>query len=515
MSRKIKDENYSGESVKVLKGLEGIRLRYDMYVGSMETGAFHILKEAIDNSIDEYLNEFATQVTVEYNSETNMVKISDNGRGIPIDIHPTEHVPTLELLFTNIHAGGKFDKNSFKVSNGKNGVGIKAINALSSYLRVTSYRSKDYHSPETASGTIEFSRGKVVKPFKKLTNKKNIHGTIIEFIPDEKIFKEFSKLNPEEIEENLELRTYSNAGLKAIWINDNKKKSFYHKDGIIDYIKTLVEKPLCDPFYYSFNEITDLGINQYEVVFQYGNTDKEVIESFVNGLKTNGGTHETGFKMGLTTKMNDYIKENKLLPKDIKNIESDDIRKGFYCVINIRHTNASYKGQTKDELSNPEIRGLMQKQANINISEWMDRNKNKVKDIAIRIVKFAKGRENLKKSVSKIITQTDNSGLNFSKKFIDCASEDPKEKRIYLAEGDSAMNNLVYCRDPRIMAVYGLKGKPLNIYKAEAKKIHKNDELNELCLILFGTNDLNKISIENLLFYNIIIASDADVDGKK
>lgn len=507
----VKDK-YSGESVNVLHGLEAIRARYDMYCGGVEKAVFHIVKEAIDNSVDEFINGYATYVKVEIDTKKNSIKISDNGRGMPIDMHPTEKKPTLEILFTKIHAGGKFDnKTAFKSSSGKNGVGTKCIAALSKSLKVRSYTTTEFHGSLTGVGTLAFDMGRITSPFKKGKNPENKHGTILEFIPDETIFGEFALLNPDEIRDNLEQRTFSNAGLKSILIVDGKKTIFQHKNGIKDFINIITKdlKTLSEPYYYSFKEEE----NEYEVLFKYANVDTENFYSFVNGIKVSGGTQETGFKMSLTSTINKYIADNKMLPKDIKELNADDIRKGLFCIINIRHVKPSFKSQTKDELTNPEVKGILQKNTNQNLSEWIDKNPKVVKAIANRIIKFAKARINTEKYIQKNIIQSSSTGIEYSKKFVDCATTDPEKKRVYITEGDSAANNVIYCRDPEYMAVFGTKGKPKNIYGVEPRKILDNAEMNEEALILFKTTDPKKWNIENISTHNIIIMSDADVDG--
>lgn len=427
--------NYSADSIKVLHGLEGIRERPDMYIGSMTTGVMHLVKEAVDNSIDEFLNGYATYVEVEIDTKANTIKVKDDGRGMPIDMHPVEKKPTLEVLFTNIHAGGKFnDKTAFKVSSGRNGVGIKAISALSESLLVRSCTSTDYYGSITAIGKMTFSKGIIKEPFKKFKNTNNEHGTTIEFKPDKEIFGEYSKFDPELIKNNLEQRTYSNAGLKVIFIVDGKKSVFQHEKGINDYLDVLTtdKKDLSEPFFYNFE---DNG-NEYEVLFKYINTDVEDFHSFVNGIKVGGGTQETGFKTSLSNIMIKYINEKKLLPKDLKEINKEDIRKGLVCIINIRHTNPNFKSQTKDELTNPEILGLMIKKTNQSLSEWIEGNEKTVKFIAQRIIKFAKARLNTEKYIQKNIIKASSSGIEYSKKFVDCATDDPEKKRVYIAEGD-------------------------------------------------------------------------------
>ena len=523
------NKTYSAKNISVLEGLDAIRKRYSMYVGGKDTAPFHLFKEVVDNSVDEYLNGYADLIEVHYNSNENRVTVIDNGRGMPIDDMKVKGKikSALEVLFTELHAGGKFNKDSFKTSAGMNGVGLKAVSALSSNLKVTSYKAKGYYwDNASAEGKIEFSKGKIISPFEIKNLKKGSHGTIVSFIPDESIFEEYAKLDVEEMMKNLEMRTYCNAGLKiSFTVDDGKKisKLFYHENGIKDYMELLVEKSLCDPLYFNFTDhyhiededekgnIIDLD-NEYEIIMQYGNTDKENIICFVNGINASG-VAITGFRQAITQSFNNFMKENNLYTKEIKTVDGEDIRKGLYCIINILHGNAFYKSQTKDELSNPEVRGVVQKATNEALKEWFEKDKTKAKELANRMIKFAKGRENAKKYSEKVINETDKLGLNHSKKYYDCATNDPDKKRLYIVEGDSAANLVVTCRDPEYMAVLSTKGKPLNIFGCDNKRIIQNEEQSELCLSLFGTNNINKFDINNILTKNIMIMSDADIDG--
>lgn len=507
-----KKQVYSNEGVKVLHGLEAIRQKSDMYIGGRGGGTVHLLKEVLDNSSDEFLNGYADKVVIEYFSDKNLFRVTDNGRGMPIDWHKAENKPTLEVLLTNIHASGKFDKSNYSSSAGKNGVGLKAVNALSTFFKVRSYTDKKFYQTETAIGSIEFSRGKVTEEFTKTKNDTGFHGTVVEWIADEKVFKEFAKPDLQMIRDIIDIRTYCCPGLKIIFDVDGKKETYLHKNGLIDYIKERVKSPLCEPHKFTFEEEATEGKNIYEIIFQFGNSDEDVITSFVNGIKVSGGTHETGFKTALTNTFNKYIKNNGMLPKELKEISADDIRCGFYCTINIRHTEPEFYGQTKDQLSNPSLQGLFVKQTNSEVAAWLDKNKQAAKNICNRIIKLAKARNNAKKNIEKIIS-TGSSTLNFSRKYVDCVTNDPDIKEVFICEGDSAANNLIMCRDPEFQGVFSLRGKPLNIYGKSVAEILKNKEMNELTLILYQTNDFKKFNIDNITTKHIIIASDADIDG--
>ena len=512
----IKEKNnYNGSSISHLKGLEGIREKFDMYVGSKEGASFHLLNEVLDNSVDEFMNGYSTKIDVYYDIKKNYIKVVDDGRGLPTDMHPTEGKYTIDLLLSDLHTSGKFNKESFKISAGKNGIGIKAVNALSSKLKVSSIReSKKYY--------MKFSKGKTIS--KKLMTEKNDtglkHGTVFEFYPDEEILDEFISINPKLILDNLELRTYCNAGLKInciiIPVTGNKiKKTFYNKDGITGYLNTLKEgQSFSDNLEFIYK---DKG-NRYEVSLAYVDSSDETIISFVNGIKTSGGTHETGFKTGLTKSINTYIKNNELLNKNNKNlvIKGEDIRSGLVCVINLFLTNAQYKGQVKDTLSNPEVQGYMSTITNKEVSNFLDGNKAQSKNICGRIIAFSKGRDTANKYKDKIVNLSKNSmGLHFSNKFTDAVLQDPNLTELIICEGDSAEGNIKYSRDSNIQAIMPLRGKCKNSYSSSTIKLLNNNEFKELIKIIFGTTDVKHINYdEDIRYHKILIACDADPDGK-
>lgn len=503
--------NYTGENIKVLDNMTAIRNRAAMYIGSTDKvpgvlSAVDILyKECIDNSVDEFLNGYLNEsIIIEYVKDENKLIVRDSGRGLPTDIHPKFKIPTMEVLLTMTHSGGKFDKNSFKVSAGLNGVGIKCVNALSKYLKVTSTRDGyDY--------TMEFEKGKKVSDLKKTKTKNKFKsGTTFEFIPDDSVFED-SSLDMDLIEEDLKNRAYVNAGLKILYKNGDTTKTYFNENGIKDYIEILNRHPICPTLYYNFS---DNG-NEYEVVMNYQNTDDEIIKSFVNGIKVTG-VCETGFKQSLTSCFTSYINTNNMIPKKLGNIEikGEDIRMGLVCLINIRHANPHYSNQTKDSINNSDVLSCVKKETNRVVAEWLKNNNETSKKLCNRIIAFSKGRDEANKYKDKVISVNNGSAsLHFSSKLKDCTGNDPSKNEIFLVEGDSASGNINYSRIPEFQACYRLRGKVLNSYNMANVRLLQNQEFNELIKIIFGTNDMKNINYDKVRYHKIIITADADTDG--
>lgn len=390
-----------------------------------------------------------------------------------------------------------------------NGVGITLVNAVSDYFSVTSIRDGYQYS-------MEFSKGKKVKDFKKEKQKiyKHLnHGTIVSFRPDPDIIKEFAMIDINTLKENLELRSYSNAGLKINLTYGKEKTTYHNPEGIIDYMKVLNKNPISD--FYKYSATSDKG-DEFEVVFSYSQNSDEVIKSFVNGIATSKGTHETGFKMGLTNAFNKFINDDKLLPKNMKSgdITGEDIRSGLICIINTRVQEALYSGQTKDELSNSDIQGFMTTLTNKEVTAYIGGNKTQFKQIANRIIQFSKGRISANKYKDKI-SKVDSGSLNMSMstKFTDCNSNKVEERELLIVEGDSASASVRGGRNPETQAMYSLRGKILNVYGKSNATILANKELSELTKIIFNTNDLRNIDFTKSNFSKIIFLSDSDQDG--
>ena len=502
------NNTYTGKNIKHLKGLEAVRHRSDMYVGAIDGALFHMTKEILDNSVDEFINGYATTVTVDIDPEENIIAIEDDGRGLPVDIHPEEKIPTMELLFTSLHSSGKFDNESFKVSAGKNGVGASVVNALSSYMKIASFRDGYEYSIVFKDG------GKIDKKFSKKKSKKpkGYSGTLIEFQPDPTILEEYAEFDTEEIRENIIERTYSNANLKVVY-NDGKSKITYHNpNGIHDYMDKLVDKPFSDKYYFS----KEIDGNFIEVSLCYDNSSNENIYSFVNGLRTKSGTHETGLKTGLTTVFKKFITDHNLINKSmsIDDISGEDIRSGLTAIINTRLKTPTYRSQTKDDLSNPEITGWMTRIINSEFKPMMEKNEKDFKNISKRIVQFSKSRISASKFKDKIVNvSNNNAGLQFSHKFSDCVSNDPSQTELFIVEGDSAKGSVIEGRIAEFQAVMPLRGKPLNSHDKKTVSLLTNEEYEALIKIIFGTTDIPKISVDDVRYNKIIIMCDSDEDG--
>jgi DNA gyrase subunit B len=507
--KSIESINYGDDAVNVMDGLEAIRKQsMDMYVGGKDTASFHLVKEVVDNSIDEVLNGYASRIWVTYFPKLNKIVIEDNGRGLPTGMNSKLKKPTIEVLFTMLHAGGKFNKDAFKVSGGKNGVGVKATNALSSDLLVESFRDGEHY-------TMKFSRGKVVEQLKKVgTTKKR--GTKISFVPDEDVLGEFAIINQELLKQELNQRTYINAGLVIELTIDKETTTYVHENGIEDFLNDMNKDPMTDIIGFEFGD--DKG-NEYQVVFNYANGTGETIRSFVNGIATSKGTHETGFKTGLTNAMTDFIKTNNLVPKKLDGLEikGEDIREGLFAVLTIKHLAPQFKGQVKDELSNTDVLGELRKVTQEQTSEWLNENPEIAKKIANRIVAFAKGRKDANAIKDKIVkVSSGSSGLSFDENFADSDSRDLSKNEIIIIEGKSAGGNVKEARDANIQAVFPLRGKPLNSYAITNARLLGNKEFRELIKVLFGTTDLKEIVVkwrELIRYGKIVILADADDDG--
>lgn len=513
-----KSKEYTGSNIDILDDIEAIRQRSGMYAGSLGGTALHMCREILDNSVDEFINGHASEVYVEYDSKLNKVTITDNGRGMPVDIHPTEGIPTIEVLVTKTHAGGKFSKDNYKASSGLNGVGCTVVNSLSSFFKVTSIRDGFQYSLEFSKGrkTSDFKKEKISDKFKGIK-----HGTIIEFIPDPEVITQGrDKIPVEKLKENIDIRSYTNAGLVLKFKKDNTKEiKYYQKDGILAYFSKLKSKPLTTP--YKFEGKDDNG-NEYEVAFAYFSESDDTIKSFVNGIALSKGVHETGYRTGFNQSMKAFMADPKLklIPKGLKlkDIKSEDIGSGLYTIINLKMTDTpEFTGQTKDELSNEEIGNFIKQLSLSKINEIVYANEKIFTSISKRIMEFAKGRIKANKFKENIIkTDSTNLSLKLSSKYSPCWGEDYEKNELFIIEGDSAGGATKSGRFSEFQAVYALKGKPLNAEDLDDAKVLANTELSELLTIIFGTNNIKSIKnfdYNKMKFGKIILLTDADDDG--
>ena len=510
-------KEFTGKNVKVLKWYEGIQKRYGMYAGVDPVN--HCVKEILDNSIDEYMSGFGDEIDVILNTDKNMVTVIDQGRGIPLDIHPEEKRPTMEVLFSNVHAGSKFDDDSGENVGGLNGVGVKIANALSKLLRVQSER-------DGKRMYMEFSGGQVTKDLTPIKTKGK-RGTTVTFIPDDQYFedKSLAIFNKDALKETCKMRAYLNKGIRINLTIDKEKFSFKYDNGINDLIDDIVPDKLFNMPILGFDKTIELedgkGKNRYEIAMVYDTkTANENFLLYTNGIVNTRGTHLTGFRMALTNIFNKYIQENNLLPKKNKNIQitGDDIRKGIFVIINIKIRNPKYEGQTKEGIGNKEVQSHIMSLMNEYFNEWISSNESMMKKICNRIIQFAIATDNVKKAQEKIVKSTGSSSLSFSQKYIPCTSNEYDKCELFIVEGESARGPLRQERDTKYQAIYSLKGKILNTYGANLQKLLGNKETEELMRIMFGTNDIKVINEKRaalLKFGKIISTADADDDGQK
>ncbi|MCZ6104288.1 MAG: DNA topoisomerase (ATP-hydrolyzing) subunit B [Campylobacter ureolyticus] len=496
-------EHYDAGNIKVLKGLEAVRKRPGMYIGDTNIGGLHhLIYEVVDNSIDEAMAGFCDDIEVEITNEGSVI-ISDNGRGIPVDIHPTEKIPAATVVLTVLHAGGKFDKDSYKVSGGLHGVGISVVNALSKKLILTIKKDGNVYRQEFAKG-IPTTNLEIIKT----TNRS---GTTIEFWPDETIFetiefekkilmtrfKELAYLNPKIVINLKDQR-------------DGTKEKFHFEGGLDQFVNDLNKKDIVAKSVFFSESVEDLEI---DFALLYNTSYDEKLFSFVNNIKTpEGGTHEAGFRGGLTRAITTYITENaSAREKDMK-ILGEDVREGLIAIVSVKVPEPQFEGQTKGKLGSSYVRPLVQKMVFENLAKYFEENPNEAKAIMAKALMAARGREAAKRA-RDLTRKKDNFSVGtLPGKLADCQSKDPEISEIYLVEGDSAGGSAKQGRDRVFQAILPLRGKILNVEKARIDRILSSEEIKNM-ITAFGCGIGEEFDIEKLRYHKIIIMTDADVDG--
>ena len=506
MKEKLNNNNYTEDNIKVLEGLEAVRKRPAMYIGNVDVaGLHHLVYEVVDNSIDEAMAGFCDQIKVIIHDD-NSISVIDNGRGIPVGIHKKEKIPAVEVVMTKLHAGGKFDDHSYKVSGGLHGVGVSVVNALSSFLEVEIYSEGKIYTQSYEKGikTTEL----------KQNGKTRKQGTKVHFVPDPEIF-EITEFSYEVLVRRLKELAFLNKGLK-ITIEDertDKKEEFYHKGGIIDYVKyinrrhsPLHKKPI-------FMEGTKNDI-QIEVAIQYNDTYTEKIFSFANNINTTeGGFHLIGFKAGLTRTINHYV-SNGNLPKNLQvKITGDDVREGMTAIISVRIKDPQFEGQTKTKLGNSEVKGLVESLVNEKLNTFFEENPAVAKKIIAKGVDAARARDAAKRARDLARSKGALVDATLPGKLAECQSSDPAERELFIVEGDSAGGSAKQARDRKFQAVLPLKGKILNVEKARFDKILNSEEIKNIITALGTGVGKEEYNIEKIKYHKVIIMTDADVDG--
>ena len=498
---------YDAASISVLKGLEAVRRRPGMYIGSTgETGLHHLVYEVVDNSIDEALAGFCDNIAVTIHAD-NSITVADNGRGIPVDVHPTEKLPAVEVALTMLHAGGKFDKNTYKVSGGLHGVGVSVVNALSERLEVLVDRDGSrYH--------MAFVRGKTVKKLNVLGKARGT-GTIVRFKPDPEIF-EVLEFHYTTLADRLRQLAFLNKGI-TITLKDEreappKADTFYAKGGLIQFVEWLNRnKRPTHPKPIAFNAVKDDV--DVDLALQYEDGYNENTFTFVNNINTHeGGTHLTGFKSALTRTINDIARKRDFLKKEGFTLSGEDIREGLTCVLHVKVKEPQFEGQTKTKLGNSEVEGIVKQVINEHLGSWLEEHPPVARAIIEKAVSAARAREAARKARDLVRKKSGLENAVLPGKLADCSIEDPAMTELYLVEGDSAGGSAKQGRDRQFQAILPLRGKILNVEKARIDKILSNEEIRSM-ITAIGTGVREDFKLDDARYHKIILMTDADVDG--
>ena len=499
--------DYQADAIQVLKGLEAVRRRPAMYIGSVSArGLHHLVYEVVDNSVDEALAGYSTRIDVTIHAD-NSITVVDNGRGIPVDTHKTEKKPGVEVALTMLHAGGKFDKATYKVSGGLHGVGVSVVNALSEKLEVWVDRDGKRHH-------MAFERGDT-KDKLTVVGKAKGTGTTVWFKPDTKIFTE-TRFDWATLANRLRELAFLNKGL-TITLKDERKGSqkeetYLYKGGLAEFVKWLIgSRRTLHPKPIAF-EATREGV-EVEGAIQYDDQYSEGTFTFVNNINTHeGGTHLTGFKAALTRTINEWAKKDGILKKEEFTLTGDDVREGLNTVLHVKVKNPQFEGQTKTKLGNSEIEGIVKSVVNEALSEFFDKNPSVARAIIAKAVNAARAREAARKARELVRNKSGLEGGLLPGKLADCSLDDPKICEVYLVEGDSAGGSAKQGRDRGFQAILPLRGKILNVQKARIDKILSNEEIRTI-ITAIGTGVGEDFTLENARYHKIIIMTDADVDG--
>ena len=502
---KATGHSYDARTIHVLKGLEAVRRRPAMYIGSVSArGLHHLVYEVVDNSIDEAMADFCDTIDVIVHKD-NTVTVTDNGRGIPVDIHPTQKKPAVEVVMTMLHAGGKFDNMSYKVSGGLHGVGVSVVNALSEWLEVEVIRDgKKYYQ--------KYLRGKPAAPM-MVKGKAKGSGTRVTFKPDVKIFGKI-KFNFDVLSQRLRELAFLNSGVKIDICDElsGKEHSFKYEGGIVSFVKFLNENRNAihaRPIYVN-KEKDDISV---EIAMQYTDSYVENIFSYANNIGTiEGGTHLSGFKTALTRSLNSYAQKNKILKNSSFNLSGDDVREGLTAVVSVKLANPQFEGQTKTKLGNSEVKGAVESILGEGLTSFLEENPPVAKNIIEKSISSARAREAARKARELTRRKSALESSSLPGKLADCSINDPQHCEIYLVEGDSAGGSAKSGRDRRFQAILPLRGKILNVEKARMDRALGNEEIRTIITAL-GTGIKDEFDIEKARYGKVIIMTDADVDG--
>ena len=502
-------KEYGADQIQILEGLEAVRKRPGMYIGSTSVrGLHHLVYEIVDNSVDEALAGFCNTITVKIHQD-NSITVRDNGRGIPVDIQKKAGKSALEVVFTVLHAGGKFGGAGYKVSGGLHGVGASVVNALSEWLDVKVYKEGKIY-------TMSFAKGKVTKPIECIgTCSEEEQGTEVHFLPDASIFEE-SVYDFETLKIRLRETAFLTKNLKIRLVDERegqeKDKEFHYEGGIQEFVSFLNKgkEALYPDVIYCEGEKEKILV---EVAMQHNDSYTENIYTFVNNINTpEGGTHLTGFKNALTKTFNDYARQNKLLKDSEANLSGEDIREGLTCIISVKIEDPQFEGQTKQKLGTSEAQVAVQGIVSEQLTYFLEQNPAVAKVICEKSILAQRARAAARKARDLTRRKSALDGVGLPGKLADCSSKDPERCEIFIVEGDSALGPAKEGRNPETQAVLPLRGKVLNVQKARLDRIYANEEIKGM-ITAFGTGIHEDFDLSKLRYHKIIIMTDADVDG--
>ena len=507
---------YGASNIQVLKGLEAVRKRPGMYIGSTgPKGLHHLVYETVDNSIDEAMAGYCDKIVVALEKD-DVVRVEDNGRGIPVDIHPTEHISALELVLTRLHAGGKFDKGSYKVSGGLHGVGVSCVNALSVWMEATVKRDGHIYQQKYARG-VPTTKVEVIGDIDS-----SIHGTTIRWKPDATIFTETTVHDYDVLKKRLRELAFLNSGITIVFrderLENPKEEILKYEGGIVHYVKEMNEAKH-SKFYLPTEPIYITGEKDdvvTELAFQYNDGFDENINTYVNDINTrDGGTHLEGFKSALTFVLNKALDSNEKLKKRIdkdEKLTGDDVRSGIVVVLSMKVPEPEFEGQTKEKLGNTEVRTIVDSLVKEKLTIFFEQNPKVLEAVLEKAINEATARIAARKAKDASRKKTMSDGFGLPEKLSDCSLKDPTQCEVYIVEGDSAGGSAKKGRDPKTQAILPLWGKMLNVEKVRPEKVMNNDKL-EPVIASLGAGFGKDFNIEKLRYHKIIIMADADVDG--
>ena len=496
---------YNESQIQVLEGLEAVRKRPGMYIGSTsERGLHHLVYEIVDNAVDEALAGYCNEINIEI-LEDNSIMVKDNGRGIPLGVHPKMGIPAIEVVYTILHAGGKFGGEGYKVSGGLHGVGASVVNALSEKVTVEACNGDGAYE-------ISFERGKVTEKLHKVREETK-RGTKVIFKPDAEIF-ETTVYNAETLENRFREMAFLNKGLKITLMDrrdpEYKQRVFHYEGGVVSFVEYINKNKelVCPPIY-----LEQKGEVEVEVALQYTTSYSENILSFVNNINTiEGGTHLDGFKRGLTKVFNDYGRKFNILKEKDANLQGDDIREGISAIVSVRVTEPEFEGQTKTKLGNSEVLGIVNSMMNDKLATYLEEHPKEAKAILDKALSASRAREAARKARELVRRKSVLESTTLPGKLADCSSKNPAECEIYIVEGDSAGGSAKQGRDRKFQAILPLWGKMINVEKTRADKIYGNEKLNPV-ITAIGAGIGNDFNIDKIRYDKIIMMADADVDG--